>query len=148
MAAAIGVSMNGLIGMEARGLPIHKKGRGSTDPNQYLLRDVVEWLVQDRERRGSGYGIGTLDLEADYAGVECDLPDGSLDVDEVMVITITAIGRHLWKCMDERKQLTKADFMLAFAFVAFCFLEGVGCSNEEYLQQVLQVGKPPKVTHG
>src|SRR3990167_8440843 len=51
MAEIVGRTVNGLIKMEQRGLPIHKKGVGPTAANLYHLPSVVQWLQEDQRRQ-------------------------------------------------------------------------------------------------
>ena len=51
VAEIVGVTVNGLIKMEQRGLPIAKKRTGATDANEYHLPAVFQWLKNDQARQ-------------------------------------------------------------------------------------------------
>jgi phage terminase Nu1 subunit (DNA packaging protein) len=50
LANLLGVSVNGVITMEQRGLPILKKGTRGLDPNIYHLPSVFAWRLEDQQR--------------------------------------------------------------------------------------------------
>jgi phage terminase Nu1 subunit (DNA packaging protein) len=94
MARVIGVTVQGLIVMEQRGLPVLKRGSGSkADANVYDLTAVWQWLKADQERKliGAREGESTKDLairrakaEARKAEIEVAKLEGAL-VDVEMV---------------------------------------------------------------
>ena len=51
IAEIVGITVNGLIKMEQRGLPIAKKRTGGTDANEYHLPAVFQWLKNDQARQ-------------------------------------------------------------------------------------------------
>jgi phage terminase Nu1 subunit (DNA packaging protein) len=51
MAEIVGVTVNGLVRMEQRGLPVLKKSTGASDATQYHLPTVVQWLKEDQARQ-------------------------------------------------------------------------------------------------
>lgn len=93
IAEIVGVTVNGLIKMEQRGLPIAKKRTGATDANEYHLPAVFQWLKNDQARQilSSQHDESVTDLarrrakaEARKAEIEVAKMEGSV-VDVLLV---------------------------------------------------------------
>lgn len=94
IAEIVGVTVNGLIVMEQRGLPVQKK---TTEGNWYHLPSVVQWLKADQERQmlAARSGESVKDLFERRARAEARKAEIEVGKLENSVVEIELVRRGL-----------------------------------------------------
>lgn len=97
VAEIVGVTVNGLIKMEQRGLPIAKKRSGATDANEYHLPAVFQWLKNDQARQilTSQHDESVTDLARRRAKAEARRAEIEVSKLEQSVVEVELVRRGL-----------------------------------------------------
>lgn len=97
VAEIVGVTVNGLIKMEQRGLPISRKRTGATDANEYHLPAVFQWLKNDQARQilTSQHDESVTDLARRRAKAEARRAEIEVSKLEASVVEVVLVRRGL-----------------------------------------------------
>lgn len=97
LAEIVGVTVNGLIKMEQRGLPISKKRTGATEANEYHLPTVFQWLKNDQARQilSSQHDESVTDLARRRAKAEARRAEIEVSKLEASVVEVMLVRRGL-----------------------------------------------------